>query len=58
MSSYCIVYPLVFQLASILTIAYLCFCAYYSVFKIRILNYYYIAPHHQTNEHSLIFTGM
>ncbi|XP_076441318.1 G-protein coupled receptor-associated protein LMBRD2-like [Babylonia areolata] len=46
------------ELASILTIAYLCFCAYYSVFKIRILNYYYIAPHHQTNEHSLIFTGM
>ncbi|KAK7100923.1 G-protein coupled receptor-associated protein LMBRD2-like [Littorina saxatilis] len=46
------------ELASILTIAYLCFCAYFSVFKIRILNYYYIAPHHQTNEHSLIFTGM
>ncbi|PVD23083.1 hypothetical protein C0Q70_16345 [Pomacea canaliculata] len=46
------------ELASILTIAYLCFCAYSSVFKIRILNYHYIAPHHQTNEHSLIFTGM
>ncbi|GFO22287.1 lmbr1 domain-containing protein 2-like [Plakobranchus ocellatus] len=45
------------ELASILTIAYLCFCAYFSVFKIRILNLYYIAPHHQTNEHSLIFIG-
>lgn len=46
------------ELASIVTIAYLCTCAYYSVFQIKILNYYYIAPHHQTNEYSLIFTGM
>ncbi|XP_055886080.1 G-protein coupled receptor-associated protein LMBRD2-like [Biomphalaria glabrata] len=46
------------ELASVLTIAYLCFCAYFSVFKIRVLNLYYIAPHHQTNEHSLIFIGM
>ncbi|KAL4235670.1 LMBR1 domain-containing protein 2 [Mactra antiquata] len=46
------------EFASILTIAYLCTCAYYSVFQIKILNYYYIAPHHQTNEYSLIFTGM
>lgn len=46
------------EMASILTIGFLCFCAYYTVFQIRILNYYYIAPHHQTNEYSLIFTGM
>lgn len=46
------------EFASILTIAYLCTCAYYSVFQIKILDYYYIAPHHQTNEYSLIFTGM
>ncbi|KAH9508112.1 LMBR1 domain-containing protein 2 [Bulinus truncatus] len=46
------------ELVSVLTIAYLCFCAYFSVFKIRVLNLYYIAPHHQTNEHSLIFIGM
>ncbi|XP_052274566.1 G-protein coupled receptor-associated protein LMBRD2-like isoform X2 [Dreissena polymorpha] len=46
------------ELASIITIAYICTCAYYSVFQIKILNYYYIAPHHQTNEYSLIFTGM
>ncbi|XP_071116644.1 G-protein coupled receptor-associated protein LMBRD2-like isoform X1 [Haliotis cracherodii] len=46
------------EIASILTIAYLCCCAYYSVFQIRIFNYYYIAPHHQTDEYSLIFTGM
>lgn len=46
------------ELSSILTIAYLCFCAYYSIFQIRILNLYYIAPHHQTDEFSLMFTGM
>ncbi|KAL3869675.1 hypothetical protein ACJMK2_042337 [Sinanodonta woodiana] len=46
------------ELGSILTIAYLCCCAYYSVFQIKILNYYYIAPNHQTNEYSMIFTGM
>ncbi|XP_052775817.1 G-protein coupled receptor-associated protein LMBRD2-like isoform X2 [Mya arenaria] len=46
------------EFAGIITIAYICTCAYYSVFQIKILNYYYIAPHHQTNEYSLIFTGM
>ncbi|KAK3090610.1 hypothetical protein FSP39_013128 [Pinctada imbricata] len=46
------------EFASIITIAYLCFCAYYSIFQIRIMNWYYIAPHHQTDEYSLVFTGM
>ncbi|GIY49316.1 hypothetical protein CDAR_283671 [Caerostris darwini] len=46
------------EIISTLTIAYLCVCAYYTVFRIRILNYYYLAPHHQTNEYSLIFCGM
>lgn len=43
---------------STVIIAYLCFCAYSTVLKIRLLNYYYLAPHHQTDEHSLIFSGM
>ncbi|GFY47485.1 g-protein coupled receptor-associated protein LMBRD2 [Trichonephila inaurata madagascariensis] len=46
------------EVISTATIAYLCVCAYYTVFRIRILNYYYLAPHHQTNEYSLIFCGM
>ncbi|CAL1294543.1 unnamed protein product [Larinioides sclopetarius] len=46
------------EIISTATIAYLCVCAYYTVFRIRILNYYYLAPHHQTNEYSLIFCGM
>ncbi|CAG0886962.1 unnamed protein product [Darwinula stevensoni] len=46
------------EVISFLTISYLCICAYYTVFKIRILNLYYLAPHHQTDEYSLIFAGM
>ncbi|XP_045473683.1 LMBR1 domain-containing protein 2 homolog [Harmonia axyridis] len=39
-------------------ILYLCYCAYSTILKIRLLNFYYLAPHHQTNEYSLIFSGM
>jgi hypothetical protein len=46
------------EFVSTLTIAYLCICAYYTVFKIRVLNYYYLAGWHQTDEYSLIFAGM
>lgn len=46
------------ELVSILTIAYLCVCTYYTVFKVRIFNYYYLASHHQTDEYSLIFCAM
>lgn len=47
-----------FQLFSTIIIVYLCYCAYSTVLKIRVLNLYYLAPHHQTNEYSLIFSGM
>lgn len=43
---------------STIVIAYMCYCAYSTVLKIRVLNLYYLAPHHQTNEYSLIFSGM
>lgn len=45
------------ELVSIATIAYMCVCAYSTVLKIRVLNLYYLAPHHQTDEYSLIFSG-
>ena len=51
-------FSFVLQLVSIATIAYLCVCAYSTVLKIRVLNLYYLAPHHQTDEYSLIFSGM
>lgn len=46
------------ELLSTIVILYLCYCAYSTVLKIRLLNLYYLAPHHQTNEYSLIFSGM
>ncbi|RWS01916.1 LMBR1 domain-containing protein 2-like protein [Dinothrombium tinctorium] len=46
------------EVVSIVSIAYLSICTYYTVFKIRIFNYYYLADHHQTDEYSLIFAGM
>ncbi|XP_063230323.1 LMBR1 domain-containing protein 2 homolog [Bacillus rossius redtenbacheri] len=46
------------QVVSTLIIAYLCYCAYSTVLRIRFLNLYYLAPHHQTDEYSLIFAGM
>lgn len=41
-----------------MSIAYLCVCTYYTVFKVRIFNYYHLAKNHQTDEYSLIFSGM
>lgn len=46
------------EIVSCVTIAYMCTAAYYTIFKIRVLNYYYLAPRHQTDEYSLIFSGM
>ncbi len=40
-----------------ITICYLCLCTYYTVFKIRILNYYYLAGNHQSDEYTLLFSG-
>jgi len=39
------------------TVSYLCLCAYYTIFRIRIFNYYYIASDHLTDENSLLFIG-
>lgn len=46
------------EVSSMCVLAYLCYCAYSTIFRIKFLNLYYLAPHHQTNEHSLIFSGM
>lgn len=42
---------LTIEIFSMLTLCYLCYCAYSTVFRIKFLNLYYLAPHHQTNEH-------
>jgi hypothetical protein len=46
------------EIFSMATLCYLCYCAYSTIFRIKFFNLYYLAPHHQTNEHSLIFSGM
>lgn len=46
------------EFVCVLTIAYLSICAYYTIFKIRIFNYYYVVGNHQTDENSMIFCGM
>ncbi|CAF2502688.1 unnamed protein product [Rotaria sp. Silwood2] len=38
-------------------IAYLCLCAYYTIFRIRIFNYFYLSLYHLTDENSLIFAA-
>jgi len=40
------------------TIFYMCACTYYTVFKMRIFNYYYFALKHQTDANSLLFSGL
>lgn len=45
------------ELVSTAIIGYLCYCAVSTVLQIKLLNKYYIAPNHQTDEFSLIFSG-
>ncbi|XP_050543028.1 LMBR1 domain-containing protein 2 homolog [Daktulosphaira vitifoliae] len=46
------------QVLSTISIAYLAYCTYSTLFKIKFLNIYYLAPNHQTTESSLIFFGL
>eukprot|EP00102_Acyrthosiphon_pisum_P023663 XP_016660873.1 PREDICTED: LMBR1 domain-containing protein 2 homolog [Acyrthosiphon pisum] len=46
------------QVLSTLSIAYLAYCTYSTIFKIKFLNIYYLAPNRQTTESSLIFFGL
>jgi len=47
----------VIEMISFLTICYMCICAYYTIFHVRVLNYYYLAPNHQSDEYTLLFSG-
>lgn len=40
------------------SILFLCVCVYSTVFRMRVFNYYYLVPHHQTDAYSLQFSGM
>jgi len=41
----------------LVTVFYLCLCTYYTIFKVRVLNYYYLAPNHHSDEYTLLFSG-
>ncbi|KAK5909845.1 hypothetical protein CesoFtcFv8_003738 [Champsocephalus esox] len=46
------------EMVCFVSILFLCFCVYSTVFRIRVFNYYYLVPHHQTDAYSLQFSGM
>lgn len=46
------------KLFSIISLGYLAVCAFYTVFHMKIYNIYYLAPNSQTDEYSLLFSGM
>ncbi|CAF1331510.1 unnamed protein product [Adineta ricciae] len=45
------------EIVCCLSLAYLCLCAYYTIFRIRIFNYFYLSLYHLTDENSLIFAA-
>ncbi|KAJ3093164.1 LMBR1 domain-containing protein 2 [Quaeritorhiza haematococci] len=47
----------VLELVSIAFILYMCTCAYSSLFKIKIFDYYQLVPEHHSDEGSLLFVG-
>ncbi|CAJ0945847.1 unnamed protein product, partial [Mesorhabditis belari] len=46
------------QLFSIVIVAYLCACAYFTIFRLKIYSYYHLDHHGNTDENSLLFSGM
>lgn len=46
------------EIFSMLTLCYLCYCAYSTIFRIKFFNLLYLSGNHQTNEYSLIFSAM
>lgn len=48
---------LAIELISFVTICYMCICSFYTLFKVRVLNYYYLASNHQSDPYTLLFSG-
>jgi hypothetical protein len=48
---------LLIQLLSVALLVYICLCVYWTVFRVRFFNYYYLSPHHHTDEYTLLFSG-
>jgi len=46
------------QLTCVLVLVFMCVTVYWTVFRVRFFNYYYLSPHHHTDEYTLLFSGM
>ncbi|XP_063720091.1 G-protein coupled receptor-associated protein LMBRD2-like [Symsagittifera roscoffensis] len=46
------------QLTCVLLLVFMCVTVYWTVFRVRFFNYYYLSPHHHTDEYTLLFSGM
>jgi len=46
------------KICAIAMILYLCICAYYTIFQLRIYRYYRLDSNGMTDENSLIFSAM
>ena len=46
-----------FQLVTLTTLFYMCTCAYSSLMRLRIFNYFYLVGNHHTDNNSLLFLG-
>lgn len=49
--------PFILQAAIFLPVLYISWCAYSSLFKLRLFNYYHIVPHHMSDSNSLLFSA-
>lgn len=47
-----------FQIVAMAIICYLCCCAYFTVFRLKIYQYYHLDPNRHTDGNSLLFSAM
>ncbi len=45
------------QFISFITLIYVTYCTYSTVFRIQLFNFFYLAPHHQTDPSSMLFAA-
>lgn len=43
------------QIISFVTVCYMCVCAYSSLLRLKVFNFYVLVPNHQTDELSLLW---
>lgn len=46
------------QATCVFLLLYMCVTVYWTVFRVRFFNFYYLSPHHHTDEYTLLFSGL